>query len=89
MCSSDLALGPLFAASHRSLRVDYEVTCEELDILVDIASSAPGVCASRMTGGGFGGCTVNLVDARQVDAFISVVAAGYERHAGLSAEFYV
>ena len=83
------ALGPIFAASHRSLAVDYEVTCEELDALVAIASTAPGVCASRMTGGGFGGCTVNLVDERQVDAFIGVVAAGYQRHAGLTAEFYV
>jgi galactokinase len=83
------ALGRLFAESHRSLRDDYEVSCEELDILVAIASSAPGAVASRMTGGGFGGCTVSVVDEHQVDAFIKVVAAGYERHTGLRAEFYV
>ena len=83
------ALGPLLAASHRSLGDDYEVTCEELDILVEIASSAPGAIASRMTGGGFGGCTVNVVDEHQVDAFVKVVAAGYQRHVGRAAEFYV
>ena len=82
-------LGPLFADSHRSLRDDYEVTCEELDVLVEIASSAPGACACRMTGGGFGGCTVNLVEEQQVDAFMKVVTAEYARHLGLTAEFYV
>jgi galactokinase len=83
------ALRPLFAASHRSLGEDYEVTCDELDALVDLAATAPGACASRMTGGGFGGCTVNLVNGHQVDEFIAAVAAGYARHAGRTAEFYV
>jgi galactokinase len=83
------ALGPIFAASHQSLRDDYEVTCDEVDMLVEIACSAPGACASRMTGGGFGGCTVNVVDEQQVDAFVRAVRDGYERHVGLTPEFYV
>lgn len=83
------ALAPLLARSHRSLHDDYEVTCEELDIMVEIASSAPGALGARMTGGGFGGCTVNVVDEHQVDAFVNVVAAAYQRRVGLTAEFYV
>lgn len=83
------ALGPLFAASHQSMRNDYDVTCDEVDILVEVASSAPGACACRMTGGGFGGCTVNIVDEHQTDAFVRAVRAGYERHVGLTPEFYV
>jgi galactokinase len=82
-------LGRLMAESHRSLRVDYEVTCQELDVLVQLAASAPGAFGSRMTGGGFGGCTVTVVEERHVDAFIKVVAAGYQRRLGLTAEFYV
>jgi len=56
------AMGRLMTESHVSLRDDYEVSCEELDLAVDIASAQPGVYGSRMTGGGFGGCTVTLVD---------------------------
>lgn len=70
-------LGPLMAASHDSLRDDYEVSCAELDSLVELARQAPGVVGARMTGGGFGGCTVNLVEAGQVDAFTAQVSAGY------------
>jgi len=63
------ALASLLEGSHRSLRDDYEVSCPELDTLVETAAKAPGYCGSRMTGGGFGGSTVNLVELEAVDAF--------------------
>jgi len=65
--------------SHQSLRDDYEVSCPELDLLVDAASTAPGMIGARMTGGGFGGCTVNLVHASQVGAFIDAVTTTYRK----------
>jgi galactokinase len=83
------ALALLFSASHRSLRDDYEVSCAELDALVDAAADAPGVRAARMTGGGFGGCTVNVVDENCVDAFKAAVAASYQQRVGRAPEFYV
>ena len=57
--------GKLMNASHESLRYDYEVSCEEIDILVDLAQAMPGVLGSRITGGGFGGCTVSIVKMMQ------------------------
>ena len=63
------AFGELMYQSHRSLRDDFEVSCAELDALVDIAGRAPGVYGSRMTGGGFGGCTISLVQEQHVEAF--------------------
>ena len=83
------ALGVLMAESHRSLRDDYEVSAPELDILVDAASGSPGLYGSRMTGGGFGGCTVNLVHAEAVDVFRSRIMARYEAATGLKPEIYV
>ncbi len=71
-------MGKLFIDSHRSLQHEYEVTCLELDFLVDTATALPGVFGSRMTGGGFGGCTVNLVDPGSADDFRSRVARAYE-----------
>lgn len=73
------ALGPLMAASHASLRDDYDVSCRELNALVDLAAAAPGTVGARMTGGGFGGCTVNLVRAEEVDAFRAAITDGYAR----------
>ena len=70
-------MGDLFVASHRSLQFDYEVSCAELDYLVEIALTQRGVFGARMTGGGFGGCTVNLVDPQSTDDFCSRVAAAY------------
>ena len=61
--------GELMAQSHRSLRDDYQVSCAELDTMVEIAAHAPGVYGSRMTGGGFGGCTISLVQEEHVEAF--------------------
>ena len=62
--------GKLMNDSHTSLRYDYEVSCEEIDILVDLAQAMPGVLGSRITGGGFGGCTVSIVKNDSVDTFI-------------------
>ena len=81
--------GKLMNASHVSLRDDYEVSCEEIDILVDLAWSIPGVIGSRITGGGFGGCTVSIVENDAVDTFQNVIGPAYEEKVGHKAEFYV
>jgi galactokinase len=70
-------LGQLFVESHRSLQHDYQVSCEELDYLVDTALTIPGVYGARMTGGGFGGCTVNLVQPAALERFENEIAARY------------
>jgi galactokinase len=86
----DLAqFGKMMFYSHTSLRDDYEVSCRELDLLVEIARGCAGVFGARMTGGGFGGCTVNLVVGDQVENFITTVTRSYERETGLKAECYV
>lgn len=72
-------MGRLFLASHRSLQYDYEVSAEELDFLADTASELTGVYGARMTGGGFGGCTVNLVAPDSTDAFRQHISEAYER----------
>jgi len=77
------------AESHRSLRNDYEVSCAELDWLVDLANQAQGVRGARMTGAGFGGCTINLVDSNAVDEFRSRVSTGYKARTGLAPSIYV
>lgn len=81
--------GKLMNASHVSLRDDYEVSCEEIDVLVDLAWSIEGVIGSRITGGGFGGCTVSIVKDEAVDTFIDIVGSKYENAVGHKAEFYV
>jgi galactokinase len=81
--------GKLMRESHVSLRVDYEVSSEELDLLVELAEEIEGVYGARMTGGGFGGSTVNLVREESVDGFRVRVSEGYERVTGLKAEIYV
>jgi galactokinase len=81
--------GRLMAESHASLREDYEVSSRELDSMVELASKVEGVYGARMTGGGFGGCTINLVDVDHVEAFTRVVAEGYEQATGLKPEIYV
>jgi galactokinase len=88
--AGDLVLfGQLMNASHDSLRDDYEVTGVELDTLVEEARKIPGVLGSRMTGAGFGGCTVSLVAEGSVDEFIEQVAIGYLERTGLKPDFYV
>jgi galactokinase len=76
-------MGRLFVQSHRSLQYDYEVSCEELDFLVDTAIGFTGVFGARMTGGGFGGCTVNLVDPGKVDDFESSISITYSKKYGI------
>ena len=81
--------GELMAASHRSLRDDYEVSSEELDLMVELANKVEGVYGARMTGGGFGGSTVNLVDIEKVEEFRRYVAREYEQITKLRPEIYV
>jgi galactokinase len=83
------ALGPLLRDSHRSLRDDYEVSCKELDLMVEIATAQPGLIGARMTGGGFGGCTINLVESAAVNNFRRNVGAAYSSKTGLTPEIYV
>jgi galactokinase len=81
--------GKLMNESHRSLRDDYEVSCDELDLMVRLASNVQGVFGARMTGGGFGGCTVNLVQAEAVDEFKRTVEKGYFDATGISPKIYI
>jgi len=76
-------------ASHISLRDDYEVTGFELDTMVEEAWKIDGVIGSRMTGGGFGGCTVSLVKEEAIDTFIKNVRKAYEEKTGIKPEFYI
>ncbi|MCR4842341.1 MAG: galactokinase [Eubacterium sp.] len=85
----DLAeFGRLMNASHESLRDDYEVSCEEADLLVELALEVPGVLGSRMTGGGFGGCTVSLLKKGAEEEFRSHIAGEYEKKTGIVPEIY-
>ncbi len=87
---NDLKLfGELMNASHVSLRDDYEVSCAEIDVLVEEAWKIDGVIGSRITGGGFGGCTVSIVRDETVDIFKEKVAAAYQERVGKTADFYV
>ena len=81
--------GKLMNASHDSLRDDYEVSCSELDAMVEAARGVTGVYGARMTGAGFGGCTVSLVAAEAVDAFCERVPAHYREATGLEPKVYV
>ena len=81
--------GELMAESHFSLRYDYEVSSRELNLMVALAINVEGVYGARMTGGGFGGCTVNLVDAEHVETFQRTVAEGYEQITRLKPEIYI
>ena len=81
--------GELMAESHRSLRDDYEVSSDELDLMVEIAEKVEGVYGARMTGGGFGGCTVNLVANTNVDQFKDRVSQEYESATSLKPEIYI
>lgn len=81
--------GQLMNQSHISLRDDYEVSCEEIDILVDLAWTLPGVIGSRITGGGFGGCTVSIVKNEAVDTFTESIGQAYKEKVGHEAEFYI
>ena len=82
-------VGEQMYASHAGLRDQYEVSCRELDVLVQIARTAPGVLGARMMGGGFGGCTINLVAVEQVAAFVQQATAEYHRILALPLETYI
>jgi galactokinase len=81
-------MGELFEASHRSLQHDYEVSCDELDFLVDAALGLDGVYGARMTGGGFGGCTVNLIRPEAVAHFREEIHRLYHRRFGIAPHIY-
>jgi galactokinase len=86
----DLArFGRLMNESHDSLRDDYQVSCPEIDLLVSLARGVPGLAGARITGGGFGGCTVNLLPGASVDSLESAVLAPYERQVGKRPELFV
>ena len=79
------AVGPLLWLGHAGLRDEYQVSCEELDLLVDIARQVPGVLGGRMMGGGFGGCTINLVRSEAISALSRAVAEQYPARTGRQA----
>ena len=84
-----VTFGKLINESHVSLRDDYETSCKETDILAELAWAVPGVYGSRITGGGFGGCTVSIVKNDSIDQFIKSVGDAYKEKTGHTAEFYV
>jgi galactokinase len=83
------AFGKLMLQSHRSLRGDYEVSCAELDLMVELGRQAEGVYGIRMTGGGFGGCTIALVQSGCLEAFKQTMQEGFERKTGTKPEIYL
>ncbi len=83
------SFGALMAEAHRSFRDDFEASCSELDTLVEIASGLSGCYGARMTGGGFGGCTVNLVDENRADQFRQEIHAQYRAATGIDADIYL
>ena len=88
--NNDLEIfGKLMNASHVSLRDDYAVSCSEIDVLVDAAWKVEGVIGSRITGGGFGGCTVSIVKDEAIEAFKEQVGKAYQEQVGKTPDFYV
>ena len=83
------AFGQLMIESHRSLKNDYEVSCAELDLLVDLALKQEGVLGARMTGAGFGGCTVNLLKRDYVDVFKEKIKKEYKKITGINPDVYL
>ena len=82
-------MGPILCKGHAGLRDDYEVSSKELDVLVDIAHHVPGVLGGRMMGGGFGGCTINLVRNSAIDALSRAVEQEYPERTGLQASIEI
>jgi len=88
--ANDLALlGRLMAQAHISYRDDFEASCKEADIMVELAWKQPGCIGARLTGGGFGGCTVNLVESAEAQEFAAAMAEGYEKATGIKPEIYL
>jgi galactokinase len=84
-----VAFGRLMNASHKGLRDDYEVSCRELNLLTDIARNIDGVIGTRMTGAGFGGCTVTIIHTDALETFRTRVMTEYHRHTGIEPEIYL
>jgi galactokinase len=82
-------IGQLFASSHASLRADFEVSTDSLDTLVDLASNTEGVIGARMTGAGFGGCTVNLVAAERAEAAGAAIVSAYRARTGRAVRTWI
>ncbi|HEX3438654.1 MAG TPA: galactokinase [Pseudacidobacterium sp.] len=82
-------LGRLMAEAHASYRDDFEASCREADILVELAAKQPGCIGARLTGGGFGGCTVNLVESSRAQEFAVTMADGYQKATGIHPEIYL
>ncbi|MBW2622710.1 MAG: galactokinase, partial [Deltaproteobacteria bacterium] len=90
MRAGDLwGVGELMAESHRSLRDEYQVSCAELDLLVELAEGLEGVFGARMTGGGFGGCTINLVASQSVNSFCEKIADGFQKTMDIKPDVHV
>ena len=90
LADGDLArMGKLMRESHQSLRDLYEVSCRELDIMVDSAEGLPGFIGGRMTGGGFGGCTINLVREQDAENFAAQIAERYRKATGIEPQTYL
>ena len=81
--------GQLMIESHQSLKDNYEVSCEELDLLVDLALKQEGVLGARMTGAGFGGCTVNLIEQNYIDGFKKSIKNEYKKITGINPDIYI
>jgi galactokinase len=81
--------GALMRQSHSSLRELYEVSCRELDLMVELAEALPGYCGGRMTGGGFGGCTVNLVTEAEAGEFADRISSTYQKATGMNPDVYI
>jgi galactokinase len=82
-------MGKLMRESHESLRDLYEVSCRELDVMVEAAQGLPGFCGGRMTGGGFGGCTVNLIREENAEDFAKRIKERYRQSTGIDAQVYL
>ena len=82
-------LGRLMAAAHQSYSKDFEASCEEADAMVALAQNLPGLIGARLTGGGFGGCTINLVEQSHAAAFVETLAARYAAHTGIAPQIYI
>jgi len=90
LADGDLArMGELMRQSHNSLRDLYEVSCRELDVMVEAAEGLPGFCGGRMTGGGFGGCTVNLVQEQHASSFAAQISEHYRQATGINPQVYI
>jgi galactokinase len=83
------SFGRALNESHTSLQKDFEVSCDELDLMVQLARGQPGVFGARMTGGGFGGCTINFVRGEVVSSFVDRVSAAYAHETGIKPAIYV